>query len=283
MIKVLFPLLFWLSTATCLLAQAQTRQLTLLNPDDTPAADAQVIAVVKAFARVDAKLNPMPSLIRENHFGGTIPIKNNGGTIAFDSKAIAVVAQNSVGFAFVPLPSASNQVKLRPWAKLKLDLSSLELQSKKSPHVVVMWENCFAGDPPTTSAAEYGDDPFGSSSQRVDWRFDKFVMWWMTVDPRADQVLNVPPGEVTVIFSEEDLTAATASSPVPAVRFAPLRTSVASKPRSPRLKLGRSPASCMVVGYLNGTIRMKRTCSSRPYPLKFRLPRQSTQSSSLRT
>ncbi len=60
--------------------------------------------LLKRFARVDAKLNPMPSLIRENHFGGTIPIKNNGGTIAFDSKAIAVVAQNSVGFAFVPLP-----------------------------------------------------------------------------------------------------------------------------------------------------------------------------------
>jgi len=208
-------------------AIAQTTQLKLLNPDGTPAVDARAIAIMVPFTRVDANLNELPSLDMEMpEGGGTRAIKNEAGAIAFDSKALAVVAQNQAGFAFIPLPLKSNSVKLRPWAKLEIDPSAIALRLSDSQHVAVLWENCFVGHPLRPSINTVAnDDPFESSAPApFDWRFDSLVTWSLSLTSASDQVVNVPPGELTLMISDKDTASVDLRKPVPFVRFNPLRT-----------------------------------------------------------
>ncbi len=102
----------------CLTAQiaiAETVQVRLLNPDGSPAADARAVAVMTQLSRVDANLKELPSLISTPAGGSTVAVTNEAGTLTFDSKALAVLAQSPSGFAFMPLPLAGREVKLRPW------------------------------------------------------------------------------------------------------------------------------------------------------------------------
>ena len=215
-------------TLTTQLALAEVTQIKLLNPDGTPALDAQAIAIMTTGTRVDANLKELPSLRKQMpDSGGTAVATNESGTIKFDSKALAILAQSKAGFAFIPLPNKIPVTKLRPWAKLQIDLSTMPPENRKTQHVSVIWENCFAGDPPRPS--NLGDDPFGGDpfaqlEWQLDWRFDSYVMWSLSVEAATDQVVNVPPGEVTVVFSNEDFSVLDLKSPIPFVRYSALRT-----------------------------------------------------------
>lgn len=207
---------------------ADVREMELLNPDDSPAADAQAIAVMTRGGRVDETLEELPSLgILQQPEGTTVSLKNEYGVLKYDPRAIAIVAQSKTGFAFIPLPIKSNVIKLRPWAKLKVDLSDLTPHLNKSHKVYVLWENCFAGHPmrPSGSDDPFGGDPFANSNiPDVDWRFDNFIQWSLELDPKADQVVNVPMGEVTLIVTEGDMKEATADKGLPFIRYKPMRT-----------------------------------------------------------
>ena len=134
-------------------AFAEDARVKLLNPDGTPAVDAKAIAIMKIWSRVDADLKELPGLtIQLPEEGGTKAAKNEAGVITYDSKALAVVAQNQAGFVFVPLPLKGNTATLRPWAKLSIDASVLDPKLRASRRIAVLWENCFAGYPPRPSS-----------------------------------------------------------------------------------------------------------------------------------
>ena len=215
-------------------AFAEDAQVKLLNPDGTPAVDAKAIAIMKIWSRVDADLKELPSLTMQMpEEGGTKAAKNEAGVITYDSKAIAVVAQNQAGFVFVPLPLKGNSAKLRPWAKLSIDASVLDPQLRASRRIAVLWENCFAGYPPRPSSMVEQEDPFGGPMvPKHDWRFDSFVMWSLSLEAKESQVVNVPPGEVTILISDKDVSTVDWQKPFSHVRLRPVRTRSGTEARS---------------------------------------------------
>ncbi len=200
-------------------AFAEDRQLKLLNPDGTPAIDAQAVAVMTLGARVDENLKELPSLVAMLPKRGTAPANNISGTITFDSGAKAIVAQSDSGFAFFPLNSNVTTIKLRPWATFKLDVSKVPADRLKSKRFSIVWTNCFAGNAPRPNS----EDPFGGSGSLEDWRFDPFVTWSRTYDDPTSTI-KVPPGEVTVVMSDEGFEAVDAQNPIASVRFTLVRT-----------------------------------------------------------
>ena len=155
----------WCLAIFCLMAQlamAEQVQVQLLNPDGSPAIDAQAIAIKTIGTRVDEKLKELPSLGKPlADSSGIAVVTNEAGVLKFESTALAVLAQSPTGFAFMPLPLAGREVKLRPWAKLKIDLTAIAPQLGQSQRLYVVWENCFAGYPPRPLRYVEGDDPFG--------------------------------------------------------------------------------------------------------------------------
>ena len=221
--RIIYCLTFLIFAAP---AMAQTTKLKLINPDGTPAVDAQAIAIMVPFTRVDSNLKELPSLETVMpKGGGTRALENQAGEIIFDSNDLAVIAQNQAGFAFIPLPIKSSSVKLRPWAKLKVDPTAFASQQQVPQRVTVLWENCFAGNPIRPAVTSTQDDPFGSDEPvpKIDWRFDSIVLWSVTLDIKSDQMVNVPPGEVTLMVSPEDVAVADWKGPFANTRFRPVR------------------------------------------------------------
>lgn len=205
-------------------ASAEVKQLKLLNPDGTPASDAKAVAVMALGARVDASLNELPSLIATHSEPAIAAAKNESGTITFDSKAKAIVAQNDAGFVFALPGEKVTTVKLRPWARFEVDFSNAPEGLLSPTRTSVIWQNCFAGN---TIRPQPEVDPFSDKPRdlepAVDWRFDAYVMWCHTKSD-TETTMKVPPGEVSVVLSRTGLSAADATTPIPAVLFPPVRT-----------------------------------------------------------
>ncbi len=200
-------------------ALAEMKQIKLLNPDGSPAIQAKAIAISK-LSFVDNNLRELPFLSQAATDTGTSPLIIEGGTLRFDSSAKALIAQSEDGFAFIPLPTRSNEVKLRPWAKLKFDSSKLNREAVKGYRPFVLWQNCFTGNAPRphSAAGQAQNDPFGSDPfagdpfagdpfPQFDWRFDPIVTWMTSFENAESDTLKVPPGEVMVVMSREDLLA----------------------------------------------------------------------------
>ncbi len=212
------------SVLAMLPAEAEVLQVKMFYPNGSMAIDARAVAIMKPGTRVDANLKELPSLLQEMpDTGGTTQLTNEAGTIRFDSSALAVLVQSPTGFAFVPLPLRRDKenIVVRPWAKLKIDLSALAPEFRKSQRVIVVWENCFAGNPPRPDVS----DPFGSDTAlpKHDWRFDPIIMWSSTLEAVAEQTVNVPPGEVTLMLSDEDFSKANVHKSIPYTRYAMVR------------------------------------------------------------
>ena len=213
-------------------AFAELRHIKILNPDGTPAVDAKAVAIMTPGARVDQDLKELPSLVAVLTAPATAPAKNDAGTIAFDSKAKAIVAQNENGFVFALANAKTTTVKLRPWCKLEIDTTKASKGLLESHRISVRWENCFAGN--AFRPVKDPNDPFGQVSYdqsgspvpaepTIDWRFDPIVMWTRNKLDK-ETTFKVPPGEVTVVLSSGDFHSASASMPIPRVLFRPIRT-----------------------------------------------------------
>ncbi len=223
------PSLFLLALVfTSPMGLAEVRKLKLLNPDGSPATDAIAIAIMTAGTRVNESLHELPNLAQEmSSKNATVALENHGGIVQYDSKALGILAESKTfGFVFVPVRPETSVAKLRPWAKLKIDLSAFSPQALQGKQICVLWENCFAGTHRRPITYLEGNDPFGSEDPvpHFDWRFDSLVMWSLTQMAQQQLVVDVPPGEVTVIMSSELLDNAQSLTQDPLVRFRPLRT-----------------------------------------------------------
>lgn len=211
-------LILYLLSSLC--AMGQERQLELINPDGTVATDSVAVAVIAPGVYLDEQLalvqyseeqySLLKSVAGDNSSKPSEGLLlthlylNKSGllTVPAKAKAKAVVAQNQHGFAFVPPGALTDKTKLRPWAKLKIDTSTVSelVRSKYQMHIV--WRNNFAG---TLSGKVYrsiqtAGDPFGGrSTAPLDWRFNNYVSRLQVVDV-MDQTITVPPGEVTIIL-----------------------------------------------------------------------------------
>ena len=196
----------------------QGRQLQLINPDGSAAADSVAVGVIApgvylneqlAMPSVDANGNvSIPSDDRQ-----LVPLTaDERGIHSIPADAKAVVAQNQHGFAFVPPGALTGKAKLRPWAKLKIDTATVPEQVRSKYQLHVLWRNDFAGHIPSGVLQNMrpGEDPFGGSPRvdpfgsppatLPDWRFHNYATLFQQADI-VDQTIAVPPGEVTIVLT----------------------------------------------------------------------------------
>lgn len=190
------------------LATAQERQIKILNPDGTPATDAKAVTVLDTPGGVvDQELKPrqMPNVEEQ-------PLKelfNEIGTVTM-SDAKAIVASNEQGFLFLPAAAFGDQAKLREWARVELDVSTIPEDKRADLRLSVMWTNSVQGSfirpetPAKTDAFIDLDLPV-SKEPNPDWRFDPMITWWHTV-PVVNQTLRVPPGEILISLASKQVS-----------------------------------------------------------------------------
>ena len=188
---------------------AQERQIQILNPDGTPATDAKVVAVMsipggvvdhnlkpRQVPKVDKQ--PLAELVNEN---GTVKI-------TFDD-AKAIVASNEQGFLL--LLSASDfggKAKLREWAHVELDVSTVPEDQRADLTLNVMWTNSIQGTYVRPNMNQKNDpfiDEFNRPEKiepKLDWRFDPMITWTHSV-PVTNQSLRVPPGEIRISLASK--------------------------------------------------------------------------------
>ncbi len=184
-------------------APAPAWDIQLLNPDGTPATDAKVVAVLLAPGGVvDQDLTPRPvpkadkqpllELVNEN---GTVTVLSN------DTKAI--IASNKQGFLFLPASAFGDKAKLREWAHVELDVSTVPDDMRADIALNVTWTNSLQGMYVRPQMMQ-GNDPFLDAFDRpekmvpkLDWRFDPMITWTHSV-PVTNQSVRVPPGEIQV-------------------------------------------------------------------------------------
>jgi hypothetical protein len=227
--------------AQCALGQVvQERQLELINPDGSVAADSVAIAVRADQVLLDEQLQ-LPS----NSANGNVELQvmnpqivpldaNKGGLLLVPPGTKVIVAQNEHGFVFVPPNSLAGKAKLRPWSQLKIDTSSIPDQLRSKYQLNILWRNSFAGAIPSNVPeivrsienqfdVARNDDPFGSiSAAPLDWRFHDYVTRSQVVDV-VDQTITVPPGEVTIVLNKLDSDLSVSPS-MPSVTLGIVRT-----------------------------------------------------------
>ena len=202
------------------LASAQERQIKLLNPDGTPATDAKVVAVLLTPGGVvdqDLKPRQTPNDRKEP----LAELVNDNGTVTVvDAKAI--VASNEQGFLFLPASAFGETAKLREWARVELDVSSIPEEKRADVRLNVIWMNSIIGapyriwtnsiilvpSPPLrTEPREEFRDAFETNLVKIvenpDWRFQPMISWSHSVAV-ATQSLRVPPGEVSVSVTSKE-------------------------------------------------------------------------------
>ncbi len=178
-------------------AAAETRQMQLLNPDGTPATDAKAIAILTTpGAMVNQELKPLPF----HTMDGPSPVKdvaNQDGTISFDVSAKAVVAQNGLGFLFIPAEAFAEKAKLRPWANVRLDINTVPEKLRDKYRLRIQWTNNFAGAYAQVKASQ------SESAISEDWRFDRLISVQRIVEIK-NEPLRLPPGEVTLTLVDAE-------------------------------------------------------------------------------
>lgn len=184
-------------------APTPARDIQILNPDSTPATDAKVVAVLTTpggFVDQDLK----PRQVRKGDRQPLFELANTNGTvrIIFDSTQ-AIVASNEQGFLFLPASAFANRAKLRKWARVELDVSTVPDDLRADITLNVMWTNSLQGMY-VRPQMNQGDDPFRSAFDRpeklepkLDWRFDPMITWTQSV-PVTNRSVRVPPGEVMI-------------------------------------------------------------------------------------
>ena len=192
------------------LAAAQERQIKLLNPDGTPAADAKVIAINTigaAMPMVDTNLELLPIDLRGKQADGTsmMKVENDNGTVSLSDDAKAIVACNDNGFVFLPADADGETAQLRPWANVKIDTSSIPETMKEKLWLRISWSNNFCGMYPGNGIIDGLGFPTAKKHPSPDWRFDPFVSWRRNVKVSENtEVFKVPPGEVSVLLTDID-------------------------------------------------------------------------------
>ena len=181
------------------LAAAQERQIKILNPDGTPATDAKVVAVLAMPGGiVDQDLKPlqMPNVEKQTM---KELVNENGAVTQGDAKAI--VASNEQGFLFLPASAFGEKAKLREWAHVELDVSTVPENKRADVRLNVMWTNSLQGMFVRPKETAMFPDRFtldsASHIPQVDWRFDPLITWTHNVHV-ATQSLRVPPGEIQI-------------------------------------------------------------------------------------
>jgi hypothetical protein len=189
------------------LAAAQERQIKLLNPDGTPAADAKVIAINTigaAMPMVDTNLELLPIDLRGKQADGTsmMKVENDNGTVSLSADAKAIVACNDNGFVFLPADADGETAQLRPWANVKIDTSSIPETMKEKLWLLISWGNNLY---PGNGIIDGLGFPTAKKHPSPDWRFDPFVSWRRNVKVSENtEVFKVPPGEVSVLLTDID-------------------------------------------------------------------------------
>ena len=199
----------------------QEQPLQLINPDGSAAADCVAAGIIASGVYLNEQLalstadGDSDVLISPDGRQIVSLNANESGILSIPAEAKAVVAQNQHGFAFVPPGALTGRAKLRPWAKLRIDISNVPEQLRSKCQLRILWKNDFAGDIPSTvlqymrpTEDPFGGpsrvDPFGSpSAAPPDWRFHNYATRSQSVDV-ADQTIVVPPGEVTIVVTVLD-------------------------------------------------------------------------------
>lgn len=255
MFRTLLGLVILVITEPLSFAQeAAVNQLRLLNPDGTPAVDAKAVAILQPGVTIDYRLPPLPTQLPPSPL--TKEVENLAGVLFIHPNAKALVARSDQGFVFVPLDAKPTIARLRPWAKLKINIpsSSLPADLRQGMQLIVIWQNNFAGQLVRPMLVEVndpfggnaGDDPFGGGGTKKsfvyrqtfqgqtqkstsdsppvrDWRLDNLVTWQREVD-LTDQIVEVPPGEVMVVLRSGHSNTTDKAAPLEEVLFKPLRT-----------------------------------------------------------
>ncbi|MCA9063932.1 MAG: hypothetical protein KDA96_12760 [Planctomycetaceae bacterium] len=181
-----------------------TRELTLLNPDETPAANARVAVYGKA-AKAPLKVDSVFIEYPPTDGGNSPQFADARGRIQIERDPKAVIASTEQGFAFIPGESLQKSALLRPWASVKLETATLPEAFRDQFVILITWSNHLAGtyDPgpirhATSKPLHNGfNTGFGDPMSTPNWRVDRMVTVRYEL-PVEDQVIQVPPGEVTV-------------------------------------------------------------------------------------
>lgn len=184
-------------------ASTPARDIQILNPDGTSATDAKVVAVLSAPGGiVDPDLKPRQ--VRKDDRQPLFELANTNGTVKviFDSTQ-AIVASNEQGFLFLPASAFGNTARLRKWAHVELDVSTVPEEMRADITLNVTWTNSLQGmyvraqSISTDDLRRRGVAHPEEFKFQPDWRFDPLITWTHSV-PVTNQSLRVPPGEVMV-------------------------------------------------------------------------------------
>jgi hypothetical protein len=174
------------------------REIQLLNPDGTLATDAKVVALFSAGGWVNQDLEPA-----KNAETATPPLTklvNKNGTVTVDENTKAIVASNEHGFLFLPASANGNfgtKGKLRKWARVELDVSTVPEDQQANIAVNFVWVNSISG-----SYARPNLLSNQGPQTQFDWRFDPMINWIQSV-PVKNHTVRVPPGELQITVASK--------------------------------------------------------------------------------
>lgn len=186
------------------------RDIQILNPDDTPATDAKVVAVLATpGGTVDQDLKPrqIPKVDKQPL---TELVNDNGNVTVSTDETMAIVASNEQGFLFLPSSAFGDKAKLRKWAHVELDVSTVPEEMRADITLNVTWINSLQGmyDHPQSISTDVlrrrGVAHPEELEFQPDWRFDPMITWNHSV-PVTNQSVRVPPGEVMVSLTSKRL------------------------------------------------------------------------------
>lgn len=184
-------------------APAPARDIQILNPDGTPAADAKVVAVLTTPGGIvdqDLKPRQIPKVDKQPL---TELVNDNGKVTVSTDETMAIVASNEKGFLFLPSSAFGDTAKLRKWAHVELDVSTVPEDLRADITLNVTWTNSLQGmyvRPQSISTDGLRRRGVANPEEfkfQPDWRFDPMITWNHSV-PVTNQSVRVPPGEVMV-------------------------------------------------------------------------------------
>ncbi len=205
-------------------APTPARDIQILNPDGTPATDAKVVAVLTTPGGIvdqDLKPRQIPKVDKQPL---RVEVNENGKVIVTTDETKAIIASNEQGFLFLPASAFGDTAKLRKWAHVELDVSTVPEDLRADITLNVTWTNSLQG---MYVRPQMNRDPFRDDFHRpekiepkLDWRFDPMITWTHSV-PVTNQSVRVPPGEVMVSLVSKRLSdAAQLQSELPPGSFA---------------------------------------------------------------
>ncbi|MFO1000223.1 MAG: hypothetical protein U0936_07790 [Planctomycetaceae bacterium] len=191
-------------------APATARDIQILNPDGTPATDAKVVAVLATPGGIvdqDLKPRQLPKVDKQPL---TELVNDNGKVTVSTNETMAIVASNEKGFLFLPSSAFGDTAKLRKWAHVELDVSTVPEDMRADITLNVVWTNSLQGmyvrpqSISTDGLQRRGVAHPEELEFQPDWRFDPMITWNHSV-PVTNQSVRVPPGEVMVSLTSKRL------------------------------------------------------------------------------